>query len=195
MSDTSWDKMLAGARRSIQERTPGVREHHPSIAVLSCSDARVPPSVVFDQQAGELFVVRIAGNTASPAAVASLDYAVDHLGVDLILVLGHTHCGAVAAAAAGVCTGPLAPIVNPICEIARAHPDADHRTIELLNVQHTVTTLSQTDGAIGDAVGAGRVQVRGAVYDIESGEIHVTESVAHLLQPVSTTPTTTPSLT
>lgn len=191
MSDTSWNKMLAGAQRSAEERIPGLREHHPSIAVLACSDARVPPSVVFDQQAGELFVVRIAGNTASPAAVASLDYAVDHLGVDLILVLGHTHCGAVAAAAAGVCSGPLAPIVSPICEIARDLPGADPRVIERLNVEHTVATLSEAEGAIGDAVRAGTVAVRGAVYDIESGEIHVTESPPTLTDPPSPTSTLT----
>lgn len=176
MSEVGWNRLLAGARRSAEERAPGLREHDPSIAVLACSDARVPPSVVFDQQAGELFVVRIAGNTASPAAVASLDYAVDHLGVDLILVLGHTHCGAVAAAAAGVCSGPLAPIVNPICEVARDVPDTDPREIERLNVERTVAALKSAPGAVGVAVRAGRVDVRGAVYDIESGDVAVTRN-------------------
>ena len=190
MSETSWNKLLAGAQRSAAERTPGLREHDPSIAVLACSDARVPPSVVFDQQAGELFVVRIAGNTASPAAVASLDYAVDQLGVDLILVLGHTHCGAVAAAVAGVCSGPLAPIVDPICELARDLPDANPREIERLNVEQTVAALRRAPGAIGDAVRAGRVDVRGTIYDIESGDVTVTRN-----EPLTTESLTSESLT
>jgi carbonic anhydrase len=171
MSEASWERLLAGAQRTAETRVQGLSEHRPSIAVLACSDARVPPSVVFDQQAGELFVVRIAGNTASPTAIASLDYAVEHLGVDLILVLGHTHCGAVAAAATGTCSGPLAPIVNPICEIAREWPDADARLIEQLNVEHTVATLSIAPGTIGDAVRSGRLLLRGTIYDIESGSL------------------------
>ena len=148
MSDEHWNTMMAGAQRSAERRRPGRSEHRPSIAVLSCSDARVPPSVVFDQPAGELFVVRIAGNTASPTAIASLEYAVEQLGVDLVLVLGHTHCGAVAAAAAGDCGGPLAAIVDPICEIAESRPDADARMIERLNVEATVATLSSVGGAL-----------------------------------------------
>lgn len=191
MSDSSWNKLLAGAERYRQGHIPGLREQRPTIAVLACSDARVPPSVVFDQHAGELFVVRIAGNTATPAGKASLSFAVDHLGVDLILVLGHTHCGAVAAAAAGVCSGPLAPIVQPICEIAKDFPDADARAIERLNVKYTIAALCDASGAVGRAVRAGTVEVRGAVYDIESGELHVAEQPYPAPEPISTNPSLT----
>ena len=157
----------------------------------------MPPSVVFDQPAGELFVVRIAGNTASPTAIASLEYAVEQLGVDLVLVLGHTHCGAVAAAAAGDCGGPLAAIVDPICEFAESRPDADARMIERLNVEATVATLSSVGGALGDAVAHGRLTVRGAVYDIDSGEVRVVgPSEQAVLAPSSTiqTPVPTPTI-
>ena len=82
MPDDTWAELVAAHERSRPAAVTEVPEHAPKAAILACSDARVPPSVVFDQPAGALFVVRIAGNTASPAALASLDYAVEHLGVD-----------------------------------------------------------------------------------------------------------------
>ncbi len=96
MSDV-WTELL-GAHETARRADRGlVPQHKPNAAVLSCSDARVPPSVVFGQVHGDLFVVRNAGNNATPAAVASLDFAVGELDVDLIIVMGHTECGAVAA--------------------------------------------------------------------------------------------------
>ncbi|MGI9615445.1 MAG: carbonic anhydrase [Acidimicrobiales bacterium] len=85
MCETNWDRLVEAhnAARSEPSREDPPR-HQPTAAVLACSDARVPPSVIFDQPAGSLFVVRIAGNSASPAALASFDYAVDALGVELI---------------------------------------------------------------------------------------------------------------
>ena len=148
-----------------------VAEHRPEVAVLSCSDARVPPSHVFDRPAGALFVVRIAGNTASPEARASLDYAVGELGVSEVVVLGHTHCGAVAAAAAGTCGGHLEPIVRPICELARRNPAADAAELERLNVLATAHTLRQHDGPVGEAACSARLRIRAMVFDLESGRL------------------------
>lgn len=166
MSDAAWRSLVSGAQRSTAARRATMQEHRPSVAVLSCSDARVPPSIVFDQPAGELFVVRIAGNTASPTAIASLEYAVANLAVELIVVLGHTGCGAVAAASAGVCSGALGPVVEPICRLARAHPDATATELEELNVAHTVAALARAGGAITEAHDAGNLRLVGALYDL-----------------------------
>jgi carbonic anhydrase len=169
-SDT-WRALLDDAARHASRRPRGVAEHRPRVAVLSCSDARVPPSVVFGRPAGELFVVRIAGNTASPAAVASLDYAVANLGVDTLVVLGHTGCGAVAAALDGTCEGSLAPVVAPLCELAAAAGCDDPTELSRLNVAATVHGLADASPAIADAIAHDRLTVHGAVYDLATGEL------------------------
>ncbi len=165
----------------------GVRPplHQPRVAIIACSDARVPPSVVFDQPAGNLFVIRIAGNTAGPAAQASLEYAVAELGVDLIVVLGHTTCGAVTAAASGTCGGHLAPIVEPICRIARMYPNASVDELAALNVANTMADLAAQDGPISQAVADGRLEIRGALHDLVTGRLH---SVAAHAEERATTP-------
>jgi carbonic anhydrase len=178
MSDSSWEALVAGHQRAEATiatlAAGGVRppRHEPRAAILACSDARVPPSVVFDQPAGNLFVIRIAGNTAGPAAQASIEFAVDELGVDLIVVLGHTACGAVTAAASGTCGGHLAPIVAPICRIARDHPTASIDELAALNVASTMADLAAHDGPIRQAVAEGRVEIRGAMHDLATGRLH-----------------------
>lgn len=165
----AWNELLAGVARN--GLVAGIRDHRPSVAVLACSDARVPPSVIFDQPAGQLFVVRIAGNTASPAALASLDYAVDQLGVTLVVVLGHTECGAVAAAAAGTCGGHLTPVVTPICELAAGRPDLTPAQLVSLNVAAAVQALRHHHGPTGRAARRGDVSLRGAVFDLTTGRL------------------------
>lgn len=191
MSDSSWKTLLAGHQRAEATMAAladgGARPplHAPRAAILACSDARVPPSVVFDQPAGNLFVIRIAGNTAGPAAQASLEYAVAELGVDLIVVLGHTTCGAVTAAASGTCGGHLAPIVEPICRIARLHPDASVDELAALNVANTMADLAAHDGPIAQAVAEGRVEIRGALHDLVTGQLRpVTVDAARDVAPL-----------
>lgn len=171
MSDTTWIELLEAHRSAELGPYDAVPAHRPKAAILACSDARVPPSVIFDQPAGALFVVRIAGNTASPAALASLDYAVAELGVELIVVVGHTGCGAVQAAATGTCSGHLAPIVEPICEIARQMPDASIDDIVRRNVAATVDALVRHSGPVGDAARTGQLEIRGAVHDLCSAQL------------------------
>lgn len=172
MSDhATWDRLVTAHGRTDHESSGALPIHEPNAAVLACADARVPPSVIFDQPAGSLFVVRIAGNTASDAALASLDYAIGVLGVDLLVVLGHTGCGAVAAAVDGTCGGHLKAVVEPICELVRSMPDASVDKIVSLNVARTVELLTEHGGPVGDAVRAGRLEVRGAVHDLSTGQL------------------------
>lgn len=167
----TWRALRDDAARHAANRRRGIAEHRPEVAVLSCSDARVPPSVVFGRPAGDLFVVRIAGNTAPPDVMASLEYAVTELGVETLVVLGHTGCGAVAAALDGSCDGSLAPVVAPICELA-AHTGCDDPSeLTRLNVAATVQVLADASPAIADAISHDRLTVHGAVYDLATGEL------------------------
>ncbi|WEV76535.1 carbonic anhydrase [Bifidobacterium sp. ESL0800] len=86
--------------QDLETRESLIDGQHPDAAVLSCSDSRVPPEIIFDQGLGDMFTVRTAGQTLDDAVIASLEYAVTHLGVSVLVVLGHQHCGAVASAVA-----------------------------------------------------------------------------------------------
>ena len=146
-------------------------EHAPVAAILTCSDARVPPSVIFDQPAGSLFIVRVAGNTAAPAAIASFDYAVSELGISLIIVLGHTNCGAVAAACNGSCDGYLAPLTSQICELIGEGENLDVEALTQRNVYATMAALEASSSPTGQTIRDGRVEVQGAVYDVATDDV------------------------
>jgi carbonic anhydrase len=145
MSDQrAWGQLIEAHRLAEAGPIEVAPEHAPKAAILACSDARVPPSVIFDQPAGSLFVVRIAGNTASAAALASLDYAVAKLGVEVLIVLGHTSCGAVQAAAAGTVEelirhdGPVGVAArNGRLDVRGAVHNLLLGTLELVNLETT----------------------------------------------------------
>jgi len=170
--ELTWQRLTAAHRDPNPEPEP---EHSPAAAILACSDARVPPSVIFDQLAGSLFVVRHAGNTARPGSVASLDYAVYHLGVDLVIVMGHTGCGAVTAALNGPDVDPvLEPILGPIrpalAGLDPTDPDALDKAVSA-NVANTMSELASHPGPCGTGIRAGTVQLRGALHDLTTGEL------------------------
>lgn len=178
----TWES-LAAAASTAPERlncTGDEPLHRPSVAVLACSDARVPPTLVFDQPAGELFVVRVAGNTATPTALASLDYAVEHLGVELVVVLGHTACGAIAAALAGACEGTYNPITGPICALARRSGISDPDELSARNVVEAIEAIGRHDGPAGVAVRVGTLTVRGAIHDVRGGALHLLDTPTDL---------------
>lgn len=177
MSESTWQRLVQAHERAQAGPSERPTCHEPTAAILACSDARVPPSVVFDQPAGSLFVVRIAGNTASPTAVASLDYAVDTLGVELLIVLGHTNCGAVQAAVDGACDGHLAPVVAPICQVADTMPGADPDHVAAANVANTMRNLENHHGPVGQATAAGRLEIHGALHDLRSGQLEPLSAV------------------
>ncbi len=107
-ADKIWHELAAGNRRFVtgkmaqpnlmEQRNSLTKSQHPLVAVLSCSDSRVPPELVFDAGLGELFVVRSAGEDDGPLELGSLEYAVEHLGSSVLVVMGHQGCGAVTAA-------------------------------------------------------------------------------------------------
>ena len=161
--------------QSLERRKELVAGQRPLAAILSCSDSRVVPEMIFDQGMGDLFVVRVAGNIIDEATCASLEYAVCHLGVRLIMVLGHTGCGAVKAAIAGDAhEGSLAGLlaaIQPAVESARSDPGPlDENTVRR-NVELVVDALQCMAPVLSTATCTGDVQIVGAVYDLASGAV------------------------
>lgn len=169
---TSWDDLESAHRRANRDRArhEGTPPHAPTVAVLTCADARVSPARSFDLPAGALFVVRVAGATATTEAVASLTYAVEALGVSTLVVLGHTECGAVSAALQGVDDPAIESLVAPI-RPALTDDCADTACAVPAHVMATVASLTADPGPLGDAVRSNRVTVHGAVIDITDGSL------------------------
>lgn len=164
-----------------QRRIEIARGQAPFAVLVSCSDSRVPPELLFGRGLGELFIVRNAGNTVDTAALGSIQYAVAELGVPLILVLGHERCGAVDAAVSVVekgtsFPGAIGPMIEPIIPAvlaAKAQPGG-----ELLdkavreNVRRIANRLRTTsDPLLLDPIKAGKVRVVGARYDLDDGDV------------------------
>jgi carbonic anhydrase len=164
----------------------------PFAAILGCSDSRVPVEVVFDQGLGDLFVVRVAGNTAADAAVlGSLEFALAELGCPLVLVLGHEGCGAVAAAVAqaeggAAPPGSIGPAIAPIASVAaRVRTEQPGLGSEELasrcvraNVGAVAAGLRERSEIVAARVEAGAAAIAGAVYRLESGEVELLDPPA-----------------
>ncbi len=168
--------------RGVQGRDRRIevaRGQAPFAVLVGCSDSRVPPELLFGRGLGELFIVRVAGNTVDRAALGSIEYATAELGVPLVLVLGHERCGAVGAAISvveknTVFPGAIGEMVEPIVPaVLRAKSQNgdlfDNAVRE--NVRGVVTRLLQEGPILADAVEAGRVRVVGARYDLDNGEV------------------------
>lgn len=153
------------------------KDQHPAAAILGCADSRVPPEIVFDQGVGDLFVVREAGNVVDDDVLGSLEYAVEHLGVRLIVVLGHRSCGAVAAALKHEHGGHVGAIVRKI-EPSLRHLGHDggralvDRAVRA-NVEHSVAEILASQPVLAPKAQAGALKVVGAVYDVETGLVEL----------------------
>lgn len=152
-----------------------VKGQHPHAIILSCSDSRVPPEIVFDQGLGDLFTIRVAGNVADAAVIGSIEYAAEHLHSPLVVVMGHESCGAVTAATeAGPATGHLPSIVDaihPAVEKARSAPGDLLANAVRLNVEMVVSALRASTPVLSEMVHSGHLRVVGAVYSLETGRV------------------------
>ena len=149
----------------------------PSATILACSDSRDPVEMIFDRGVGDLFVVRVAGNVAGLSELATVEYGVTHLGTPLLIVMGHTKCGAVTAAATGAeLHGHLPSLINlikPAAEKAKVSVPEEElvpRAIEL-NVWQQVENIFSKSALVREFAAAGKVQIVGAVYDIATGKV------------------------
>lgn len=146
---------------------------HPYAAVVCCADSRVPPEHIFHAGIGELFVIRNAGNLVSPSALASVEYAVCHLHVPLVLILGHRGCGAVASALVQHESGNSeeAALNRWIAQVAEGIGKVRcPKEAELHNLRAALAGLGQSP-ALRSLAGAGRVGVVGGMYEIRTGSV------------------------
>ena len=162
-----------GPNRSLERLRETAQRQQPFAAVLTCSDSRVVPTILFDWGIGDLFVVRTAGNVLDDVALASLEFAVDHCGVPLVLVLGHTGCGAVRAALDGTGQdGVLACLhaaLAPSVEVGRRFPGDEWRSTVMAHVEKTMAALRARAPEIARRAADGRVVVLAGCYDLETG--------------------------
>src|SRR5207248_2381999 len=162
--------------QTTERRTELAKTQHPFAIVLSCSDSRVPPEIVFDQGLGDLFIVRVAGNIVDDHALGSIEYGVDHLGSRLILVLGHESCGAVKAAretiaAKGKAPGHIESLVTAIKPAVEATAKDDLETTVKANVKNVVQALRSSTPILKAKVDSGEIQVIGGYYSLDTGAV------------------------
>ncbi len=192
----TWQELLQGNLRFVSGK-PRTREYvktrkelakgqHPRAVVLACSDSRVSPELLFDKNLGDIFVVRTAGNVADPVALGSIEYAVEHLGAKLLVVLGHEECGAVAAAAAGKPAGSpniqaiidrIAPAISVLGN-AGTSPTLRRVRVEL-NANYSMAQVLKQSAILREKLHAGELGTVTAVYGLESGVITRIDEHAH----------------
>lgn len=170
--------------RSPKDFQPLAAGQTPPAAIVGCADSRVPPEVVFDQGVGDLFVVRVAGNIvagAGPLVKGSIEFAVGVLGVRLIMVLGHTECGAVASAIKHIegndkLPGSIGELIDPIRPVVRemkGRPGNKLENVTKANVTAGVKRLETLDPILAKMVKSGELKVVGGVYDLATGKVEL----------------------
>lgn len=171
-----------------------VKDQDPLAIILGCSDARVPVEIVFDQGLGDLFVIRVAGNVVAPSQIGSVEFAAEKFHTKLVVVLGHSHCGAVTACVEALINPEqnyspnlqsivdrIRPSVYNLHELATAKGhdvDADElidRSIRA-NVRMSVSQLKHGSRALEDLTSSGQLLIVGAEYDLETGKVRFLDS-------------------
>jgi carbonic anhydrase len=152
-----------------------VSGQHPHAEILSCSDSRVPPEIIFDQGLGDLFIIRVAGNVASDTEIGSLEYGAEHLHIPLLVVLGHQNCGAVTAAVQG--NPPeghitaLLDLIKPAVGKSRGMSGDPVANVVRTNVEMVVKQLRSSTPILSELVAHGKLKIVGGVYLIDTGSI------------------------
>lgn len=150
----------------------------PLATILACSDSRDPVELIFDRGVGDLFVVRVAGNVAGISETATIEYGVTHLGTPILVVMGHTKCGAVTAVVKGAelhgHLAALAKLIEPAAKKAKGDGTSAEEAIPVaiqLNVWQQIESILVSSPLVRAQAVAGKVDVQGAVYDIASGKV------------------------
>jgi carbonic anhydrase len=175
-SARTWSRQLA------------IEAQHPFAIILGCSDSRTPVEILFDEGFGDLFVVRIAGNIVAPSVVGSIEFAAAQFGSRLVVVMGHTRCGAIAATVNAMKTGlgPESKNIRSITDRISPHiqslvqsGDPGTLLVEAMraNVRASADHLRHGSRLLEELVVAGRLAVVGAVYELETGAVHFLDGV------------------
>ncbi|HEY0842332.1 carbonic anhydrase [Methylotenera sp.] len=162
-------------------------KQHPFASFLSCSDSRAPVELLFDQALGDIFSVRLAGNIASDKAIGSLEFSSKYLGSKLIVVMGHSSCGAVKAACDDFKDGHIGEIINfikPSIRHEKTVLNKEERTsknpdfvekINVLNVKHQIDTIIRQSDIVNDMIEARQIAIVGSIYDLTTGKVNFLE--------------------
>ena len=185
-ADTALAELRAGNSHHVSKKyqrphQTAARQHalassqSPHCAILTCADSRVPPEIVFDKGLGDIFDVRVAGNVAGDDETASLEYAAEHLHVPLVVVMGHSDCGALSAALEG---GTLpGKLPNLMAALRPAVDQSAHEPGDRLdnavrdNVVHVVEQLGSGSPVLSHLIETGKLRIVGAVYSLETGKV------------------------
>lgn len=194
-------RLIEGNRRFLERHSapegrpwgndPGAPDQTPFAIILGCSDSRTPVEILFDQGFGEIFVVRIAGNIVAPSVVGSIEFAASRFGPRLVVVMGHTRCGAIDATVRAIETGdgPASRNIRSITDRIAPHIEtlvsvegvADRprlmRDCTRANVRASADHLRHGSRVLEELVVAGRLVVVGAEYELETGQVHFFDGV------------------
>jgi carbonic anhydrase len=187
------DELSAGNTRFQQGTTSpkrwegpeAFRVQKPKAIVLGCSDSRVPIEMVFDQGPGDLFIVRVAGNIAAPSQIGSIEFAVTQFDVSLIIVLGHTRCGAINASVQALQDGTagisdnlrsivdrIGPNIHHLVDAKAAPPSSLSNQCMIANVLASVKNVEQASVSLQQRATQGLLTICGAYYDLDDGGVH-----------------------
>jgi carbonic anhydrase len=161
----------------LERRHDLAKDQKPFAVIVSCSDSRVPPELVFDVSLGDIFVIRTAGEVADNVVVGSIEYAIEHLGTRLIVVLGHQRCGAVSAAVSGASdTGDIPTVLKailPAVEETKGQSGDHIDNAVRANARDIAKRLETTGPIITPRVQAGEVKVVAAYYSLDTGQVEL----------------------
>jgi len=182
----AWEALAAGNARFVSgemrhghqdagHRARLLEGQHPHAAVLGCADARIAPEVIFDQGLGDLFVIRVAGNIVTPCVTASIEYAAAGLETALVLVLGHSDCGAIAATATGKASAGQLPVLAaelaPAVAAATGDGAARMTAAAQWNARRMAARLAASEPLLAPRVRAATLAIMPAYYDQTSGRV------------------------
>lgn len=175
------DGKLAGKDLSDTKRKELLKGQKPFAIVVACSDSRVPPELLFDQGLGDIFVIRVAGNVVDPIALGSIEYGAEHLHSPLLVILGHSNCGAVKATleTKGKAEGNIGAIVNkiqPAVKVARKKGGTADQVLETAiheNVKNVYSDVMSKSKIVPELVHEGKLKIVTAEYMLESGKVEM----------------------
>lgn len=182
----AFDKLVAGNQRYINSETvchedwsakrlAQAKGQAPFAVIVTCSDSRVPPEIIFDQALGDLFVIRVAGNVVDDFAIGSVEYGVTVLGADTILVLGHSKCGAVEGALKGLkFDNHIQEVLNAIQPAIEVTKRGSENVLEKAikeNVMLVERTLKTSKPVLAKLQDQGKLTILGAYYDLATGKV------------------------
>ncbi len=189
-ADDALSRLLSGDRRFVagksnvptgsalvERRHALAKEQKPFAVVVSCSDSRVPPELIFDVSLGDIFVVRTAGEVVDKMELGSIEYAIEHLGTRLIVVLGHQRCGAVSAAVSGATdTGDIPNVlraISPAIEETKGQSGDAIENAVRANARNIAKRLQSAGPIIAPRVQSGEVKIVAAYYSLDTGQVEL----------------------